>query len=343
MKRGKAKQGTTETLTTIAYDFDDVLDLLQAVAVKSQRFIAAPLSLSVDKCTRLVLSLDRRQPPHASQSSFTRPHGSHRCPDQRGDPVAHCRSTPPYCRLPLRGGKGYQGGGGRLPPTAQHIILAASATTGTSIPTSPPTTIHRFLNARNATALHTDYSLTYAGKNIYFLTTFFQAHLHGQILDITDPAAPTRLLHLVTPLSSGGPAKTQQRAMRIQVLLSMGQDCLSKREEVKLLGQRVHVLPSTQELRHLNRNFVNLAGEYLGEESPICLSMGAWPRHIDRFDWKYDKAFARDPSLGRIRWIISTNVFIFFQSCNTTAIEDVVSGALAEFGGFRKRWREGSD
>ena len=41
----------------------------------------------------------------------------------------------------------------RLPPTAQRVILAASATTGTSIPTSPPPTIHRFLNARNATAL----------------------------------------------------------------------------------------------------------------------------------------------------------------------------------------------
>ena len=41
----------------------------------------------------------------------------------------------------------------RLPPTANHVILAASATTGTSIPNSPPLTIHRFLNARNATDL----------------------------------------------------------------------------------------------------------------------------------------------------------------------------------------------
>ena len=42
---------------------------------------------------------------------------------------------------------------GRLPPTAQLVILAASATIGTSIATLSPPTIHRFLNARNATAL----------------------------------------------------------------------------------------------------------------------------------------------------------------------------------------------
>ena len=30
----------------------------------------------------------------------------------------------------------------RLPPTAQRVILAESATAGTSIPTSPPPTIH---------------------------------------------------------------------------------------------------------------------------------------------------------------------------------------------------------
>ena len=41
----------------------------------------------------------------------------------------------------------------RLPPTDQRVILAVSTTTGTSIPTFPPPTIHRFRNARNATAL----------------------------------------------------------------------------------------------------------------------------------------------------------------------------------------------
>ena len=48
----------------------------------------------------------------------------------------------------------------------------------------------------------------------------------------------------------------------------------------------------------MTQNFVNLAGEYLGEESPICLSMGTWPRHIDRFEKKYDNAFAEDLLFG---------------------------------------------
>ena len=70
----------------------------------------------------------------------------------------------------------------RLPPTAQRVILAASATTGTSIPTSPPLTIYRFLNASNETALQSDCSLTYAGKNIYLPTSFCQSLLQGHIL-----------------------------------------------------------------------------------------------------------------------------------------------------------------
>ena len=53
--------------------------------------------------------------------------------------------------------------------------------------------------------------------------------------------------------------------MRIQVLLSMGQDLLSKEEVKDLLDQRVHVLTSTQELGHSTRNFLKLAGDYLGE------------------------------------------------------------------------------
>ena len=54
---------------------------------------------------------------------------------------------------------------------------------------------------------------------------------------------------------------------------------------------------STQELRHSTRNFVKLAGDYLGELSPVCISMASWPRHIDRFKRQYDKAFVKGPSL----------------------------------------------
>ena len=75
----------------------------------------------------------------------------------------------------------------------------------------------------------------------------------------------------------------------------MGLDRLSKEEAGELLDHMVHVLTLKQELLHLTQNFVMLVGDYLGEESPICLSMGIWPRHIDRFERQYDKAFSRDP------------------------------------------------
>ena len=95
---------------------------------------------------------------------------------------------------------------------------------------------------------------------------------------------------------------------------------------------------STQYLRHLTRNFVKLAGDYLGEESPIYLSMASWPRHIGRFEWKYNKAIARDPLFGAyLMDRIHKRVQMFLHSCNTTAIEEVESGALEEFGGLQNR------
>ena len=112
--------------------------------------------------------------------------------------------------------------------------------------------------------------------------------------------------------------------MQIQVILSMGQDRLSKEDAGTLLDQRVHILTSTQELRHSTRNFMKLAGDYLGEEIQICLSMGSWSRHIDRFEQQYDKAFARDPLFRAelMDWI-HKRVQVLLHSCNMTAREDV--------------------
>ena len=52
-KKGKAKQATSETLATIADDCDDVLDFLQAFAVKSPQVAVAPLSLCTEKRERV--------------------------------------------------------------------------------------------------------------------------------------------------------------------------------------------------------------------------------------------------------------------------------------------------
>ena len=114
---------------------------------------------------------------------------------------------------------------------AQRVILAARDSDRKSISTSLPPTIYQFLDARNATALQADYALAYAGHNIYLPTSFCQALLQGNILAIPYPDAPTGLSPLITPPSSSEPAKSQKRKMRVQILLAMVQDCLSKEEE----------------------------------------------------------------------------------------------------------------
>ena len=58
------------------------------------------------------------------------------------------------------------------------------------------------------------------------------------------------------------------------------------------------MLKSTQELRNLTRNFVWLAGDYLGEGIPVCVMMASWPHHIDRFERQYNKDFSRDSLFG---------------------------------------------
>ena len=70
--------------------------------------------------------------------------------------------------------------------------------------------------------------------------------------------------------------------------------------------------------------------------------MASWPRHIDRFERQYDKAFARDPLFGvDLMDRIHKRVQVFLHSCNTTAIEEVESGALEEFWGLHKRVERG--
>ena len=70
--------------------------------------------------------------------------------------------------------------------------------------------------------------------------------------------------------------------------------------------------------------------------------MGMWPYHIDRFERQYEKAFARDPLFGAdLIYRIHKLVQVFLHSCNTTAIEDVDLGALAEFWGIQKKLERG--
>ena len=52
-KTGKKKQATAKRLVTITDNCDDVLDFIQAVAVKSPRVTAAPLSLRAENFARV--------------------------------------------------------------------------------------------------------------------------------------------------------------------------------------------------------------------------------------------------------------------------------------------------
>ena len=66
--------------------------------------------------------------------------------------------------------------------------------------------------------------------------------------------------------------------------------------------------------------------------------MGTWTHRIDRFERKYDKTFAKDPLFGSdFMHRVHKRVQVFLHSCNTTPIEEVESGPLAEFRGLQKR------
>ena len=70
--------------------------------------------------------------------------------------------------------------------------------------------------------------------------------------------------------------------------------------------------------------------------------MGLWPRHIDRFERQYDKAFSRDPLFGAdLMDRIHKRVQVFLHSCNTTTVKEVELGSLAEFGGLQKKVERG--
>ena len=159
-------------MATIADVRNNVLDFLQAVAVKSPRILAAPLSLHADKRVRVWFQLwtdvNFPKPPapaskyHLGLTGVLTDVATRLYTAEALRPVVTAQSKTE------KETKGLD----RLSPTAKRVILVASATTVTYIPTSPPPTIHCFLNARNLMALQADFSLTYSGNNIYLPTSF---------------------------------------------------------------------------------------------------------------------------------------------------------------------------
>ena len=186
---GKTKQASAKTLATIADDCDAVLAFLQAFTVKSPQVTLAPLSLCADKRARVWFR--RWEETNLTTSPKPVPQ------DHTGltvvlIDVANSLQTAEALHLIAathheeeKETKGWY----CIPPTAQCVILAASVTNGTSIMTLPPPTLHCFLNGSNVTALQDNCDLTYAGNNLYFITSFCQDLFQGHILAIPDPDA----------------------------------------------------------------------------------------------------------------------------------------------------------
>ena len=166
VKQASAETAAAETLASFAVDCDDVLAFLQAIAVKYPRVIAAPLSLCADKKARVWFK--RWTDVHLPNPPTPAPQDHTGLTDVVADVATRLHTAEalrPVVAAQHKTDKETKGWD-RLPPTAQCVILAESATTGTSIPKSPPPTIHRFLNARNTTAIQANCSLTYAGNNL---------------------------------------------------------------------------------------------------------------------------------------------------------------------------------
>ena len=191
-KQSSAKTATAETFATIADNCDDVLAFLQDIAIKFTRVLASPLSLHAEKRARIWsqqwTDVNLTKPPTPAPRDHLGLTGVL-------TNAATWLHTSEALRLVVSAQRKAEKKRQRC-GTASHQQLSASSWRRALPPEPPfrpcrPPNIHRFLNARNATSLQADYSLTYAGNNIYLPTYFCQALLQGHILTIPDPDVPT--------------------------------------------------------------------------------------------------------------------------------------------------------
>ena len=118
----------------------------------------------------------------------------------------------------------------------------------------------------------------------------------------------------------------------------MGQDLLPKEDYGEFLDQRVHVVTTTQELWNRTRNSVRFFGDYLINKGPINWAMATWIWNIDRFEWKYDKAFAGINFFGMyIIDRIKKTVQVFLKLCNMKFWYNMDTRALLEFQKIQQR------
>ena len=132
-KTGMVKLSTTETLATISDDCNNIFSFLQAVVVKSPRFIMAPLFLRAENHTQIWLpcwtDVNLPTPPKPATQYHMGLMGVLTNVVTRLHTSEALRPAVSAQREAENGTKGWD----RLPPTSQCVILTASATTRTSI------------------------------------------------------------------------------------------------------------------------------------------------------------------------------------------------------------------
>ena len=88
--------------------------------------------------------------------------------------------------------------------------------------------------------------------------------------------------------------------------------------------------------------FLGLAVYYLIPDGTLSQAMETWPRHIDRFEWQFDKAFTGRRLFGEeILDQTRKRLQVFLHRCNTISLEDINTSALLGFGEPQLRSKRG--
>ena len=130
--------------------YNNFLVFTQSIAAKSPRVIAGQIYLCVDKLTQIWFRRwSRNSLPSPAKTAPQYRMGLTVVLSDIATRLQNAEALFPIVTAQNEEGKEAMGWD-HFNPTAQQVILAASATSGTSIPTSSPSTIHFFLKARNA-------------------------------------------------------------------------------------------------------------------------------------------------------------------------------------------------
>ena len=151
-----------DAMVGIAAECDNVLAFLQAVAIKAQQVLEAPLSMQADKCTRNWFHKweDRHvtQHPTHHKSALQDQYGLTRFLGEVATRLQNAEALRPVIADQHEADRETRGWN-RPPLTAQRVILAAISVNRLTILLETPPSLHIFLNAGNVTSLQANCTL----------------------------------------------------------------------------------------------------------------------------------------------------------------------------------------